>query len=312
MVLTGRLAERIGPRLVPLTTATFAAAGMLPALAPSPALLFALLLLVGASTGAFGVAINVRASAIEATHRVRVMDALHAAFSAGVVVGGIGAGLLRRAGAHPAWILFGVGAVLLAIACLNLGGEWLPASVADHAPLAKPLLVVGAVLALAFLVESGVETWSALFIENGLRSSPAVSGLGPGLFAAAMVTGRIGAQRVAPESTALRMAFAGAAAAVGLALSAAASSPVVALAGFVIAGLGLALSAPTLFRTAGALGGGSAIATAAVLGYLGFMAGPPLIGGVAGATSLRGGIAFLAGAGALLVASATILRRSRR
>src|SRR5919197_134686 len=97
MVLTGRLAERIGPRLVPLTTATFAAAGMLPALAPSPALLFALLLLVGASTGAFDVAINVRVSAIEATHRVRVMDALHAAFSAGVVVGGIGAGLLRRA-----------------------------------------------------------------------------------------------------------------------------------------------------------------------------------------------------------------------
>jgi hypothetical protein len=169
---------------------------------------------------------------------------------------------------------------------------------------------VGAVLALAFLIESGVETWSALFLENGLHTSPAVSGLGPGLFAAAMVTGRLAAQRAAPKSTALRMALAGAAAALGLAVSAVSSSPFPALLGFVVAGIGLALSAPTLFRTAGAIGGGSAISTVAVLGYLGFIAGPPLIGAVAGATTLRGGIAFLAAAGALLVTTAAILRRS--
>ena len=172
------------------------------------------------------------------------MDRLHAAFSAGVVVGGIGAGLLRRAGAHPAWILFAVGVVLLLIAYVNRGGERLPSIPAQQAPLARPLLVVGAVLALAFLVEGGVETWSALFIENGLHSGPAISGLGPGLFAAAMVTGRLAAQRVAPPSTALRMAFAGASAAVGLAVSASASSPFVALVGFVVAGLGLAARLP--------------------------------------------------------------------
>jgi len=309
MVVTGRIAERVGPRLVPLTVAGFGGAGMLPALARSPWALFGLLLLVGASTGAFDVAINVRASSIEASRGRRVMDGLHAAFSAGVVLGGIGAGLLRRAGTHPTWILFAVGVVLLLIAYVNRGGERLPPIPAQQAPLARPLLVVGAVLALAFLVEGGVETWSALFIENGLHSGPAISGLGPGLFAAAMVTGRLAAQRVAPPSTALRMAFAGASAAVGLAVSASASSPFVALVGFVVAGLGLALSAPTLFRTAGGLGGASAISTVAVLGYLGFVAGPPLIGAVAGATSVRGGIAFLAAAGAVLVTTAAILRR---
>ena len=307
MLLTGRLAERAGPRLVPLTVGAFAVAGMLPALARSPWVLFALLLLVGGSTGAFDVAINVHASGIESTYGVRVMDGLHAAFSAGVVVGGIGAGLLRRAGAHPAWILFVVGVLLLAIAHLNRGGEELPFVVAERAPFARALLIVGGVLALAFLVESGVETWSALYIENGLHSSPAVSGLGPGLFAAAMVTGRLVAQRAAPPSAALRMAFAGAAAAVGLGTSAAVSSPAVALVGFVVAGLGLALSAPTLFREAGALGGASAISTVAVLGYLGFLAGPPLIGAVAGATSVRGGVAFLAAAAAVLVTTAAIL-----
>ncbi len=309
MIVTGRFAEHVGPRLVPLAVGAFAAAGVLPALAPSPWVLFALLLLVGATTGVLDVAINVRASGIEASRGVRVMDGLHAAFSAGVVVGGIGAGLLRRAGAHPAWILFGVGASLLVIAHVNRGGEAFRPIGEQHARLARSLVIVGCVLALAFLLESGVETWSALFIENGLHSSPAVSGLGPGLFAAAMVTARLLAQRVAPPAASMRMAFAGAAAAVGLALAASASGPAQALVGFVAAGTGLALSAPTLFGAAGRLGGTSAISTVAVLGYLGFIAGPPLIGGVAGATSLRGGIVFLAGGAALLVTTGTILKR---
>jgi hypothetical protein len=51
------------------------------------------------------------------------------------------------------------------------------------------------------------------------------------------------------------------------------------------------------------------VSTAAILGYLGFLAGPPLFGGVAEAAGLRGGFVFL-GAVALLVAlSAPGLRR---
>jgi sugar phosphate permease len=168
------------------------------------------------------------------------------------------------------------------------------------------------VLALAFLVESGVETWSALFLENGLGASPAVSGLGPGLFAAAMVTGRLVAQRSSAASAAARMAFAGIAAAGGLALSSVAHRPAVALAGFVVTGFGLALSAPTLFGVAGRLGAGAAISTVAVLGYLGFVAGPPLFGAVAGASNVRGGFVFLCIAGAVLVTTAPILRRLDR
>ena len=72
---------------------------------------------------------------------------------------------------------------------------------------------VGLVLALAFLVENGLEAWSALFLERTLHSSPAVSGLGPGLFAGAMVTGRVLAQKVEWPSVAGRMLFAGLAAA---------------------------------------------------------------------------------------------------
>jgi hypothetical protein len=234
---------------------------------------------------------------------------MHAGFSAGVVVGGIGTGLLRRAAAEPRAILAGVAVVLLCVAAANVRAEPLPVVSTARAALARPLVVVGAVLLLAFLIESGVENWSALFIENGLHASPAVSGLGPGLFAAAMVVGRALAQHAAPESAAVRIAIAGSAAAAGLVVASIAQHPVVALAGFVAAGAGLGLSAPTLFRAAGRLGAGPAISTVAVLGYLGFTVGPPLIGAVTAASGLRGGVAFLAAASALLVATAPILRR---
>lgn len=240
------------------------------------------------------------------------MDGLHASFSVGVLVGGVGAGLLRKAGAHPSWILAGVGVLIALSASGNRGGERTRAPAQVRARPGKALLVIGGVLALAFLVENGLEAWSALFLERTFQSSPAISGLGPGLFAASMAGGRIAAQRVAPPSVAVRMAFAGISAAAGLAIAASARNPAVALLAFVVAGAGLSLSAPTLFGAAGRIGGetgrGAAVSTVAVLGYLGFVAGPPLIGAVAGAASLRGAFVFLAVVGLLVAASAPVLR----
>jgi MFS family permease len=314
MLAAGRLADAFGARLVPIALVLFGAAAALPALARSFPQLALLMLAVGVTTGLLDIAINAHASRIEAGYGVRVMDGLHAAFSFGVLVGGIGTGLLRRAGGHPSWILGGIG-VLVALAALVNRGSSLPVTSAPRrAPIARPLLVVGLVLALAFVVESGLEGWSALFLERVLDSSPAVSGLGPGLFAGAMATGRLLAQKADRSSVAGRMLFAGLAAAAGLVVVATARHPVIALGGLVLAGGGLALSAPTLFGLAGRIGGeggrGSALSTVAILGYLGFLAGPALIGAVSGASSLRGGFLFLCGVAVLLAVCAPALRRT--
>jgi MFS family permease len=315
MLAAGRLADALGTRLVPIGLVTFGIAAALPAFARSVPVLAALLALVGVTTGLLDVAINADASRIEAAFRIRLMDGLHAAFSLGVVIGGVGSGLLRRVGAHPSWILAGIGVVIVVSAGANRGSVRGPARAERRARLGRGLLVVGGVLALAFLVENGLEAWSALFLERTFDSSPAISGLGPGLFAAAMAAGRLSAQRLAaPPSVATRMAFAGISAAAGLAIAASARHPAVALLAFVVAGAGLALSAPTLFGAAGRIGGpggrGAAVSTVAVLGYLGFLAGPPLIGAIAGATSLRGAFVFLGAVALLVAASAPLLRGS--
>jgi MFS family permease len=313
MLAAGRLADRFGRRLVPIGLVVFGVAAGLPALARSVPALFGLLILVGVGTGTLDVAINASAARVEAAFRVRVMDGLHAAFSLGVLVGGAGSGVLRKAGAHPSWILGGIAAVIVLTAAANLGATGAVVQASQRARFGRGLLVIGAVLALAFLVENSLEVWSALFLERTFDSSPAISGLGPGLFAASMATGRLLAQRIARPSVAARIAFAGISAAAGLAVAASAPHAAVALVGFVVAGAGLALSAPTLFGAAGRVGGeggrGAAVSTVAVVGYLGFLAGPPLMGGVAGISSLRGGFAFLSAAAVLLALCAPILRR---
>src|SRR5918997_7030172 len=52
MRATGVLLDRFGPRLTPITIVVFAAAGALPGLATSPAMLFAFAVLLGVTSGA--------------------------------------------------------------------------------------------------------------------------------------------------------------------------------------------------------------------------------------------------------------------
>jgi MFS family permease len=313
MLAAGRLVDMFGARLVPIGLVAFGIAAALPALANSLAVLMALLALVGLTTGALDVAINAEGSRIEAVHNVRVMDGLHAVFSVGVLVGGAGAGFLRRAGADPSLILAVIGAVIALTAVFNRGGGEIVPRRERRARLGRGLVIVGAVLGLAFLVENGLEAWSALFLERTFDSNPAVSGLGPGLFAGSMAAGRLLSQRISRPSATARLVFAGVSAAGGLALAAAAPNAGVALAGFVIAGAGLAVSAPTLFGVAGRIGGeggrGAAVSTVAILGYLGFVAGPPLIGAAASVTNLRGAFVFLCAVALLLALCAPLLRR---
>ncbi len=313
MVLVGRVADRLAGRLVAPTLLAFAAAGALPALAGSVPVLAALLALVGAATGSLDVAVNAAAADVESQRGVRVMDGLHAFFSVGVLCGGVAGGLARHAGATPQEILLVVAGIVVVAAFANRHGGQAGQVPREAGPsLVRRLLGVGVILAIAFVIESGLEQWSSIYLEDSLGSNPAVSGLGPGLFAAAMATSRLFAQRTARGTPAARIVLAGLAAASGITIAVLAHEPAVALVGFVAAGAGLALSAPTLFGEAGRVGGpgrrGAAVSTVAVLSYTGFLLGPPLFGAVAGATSIRGGFVLLGAAAVLLAAVAPSLR----
>ena len=121
MLVAGRLADVFGARLVPIFLVFFGAVEWLPGLAHSVPALVLFLAVIGIGTGLLDIGINAHAARPEALHDVRIMDGLHAAFSSGVLVGGIGSGLLRRAGAHPSWILAAAGVLTALTALGNLG-----------------------------------------------------------------------------------------------------------------------------------------------------------------------------------------------
>jgi MFS family permease len=317
MAATGVAIDRLGRPLIAPACVLFAAATVGPAFAHSPWQLALAMVGVGIGSGGLDVAMNTAVSALEAESGRRLMQLAHALYSAGVVVGSVTVGLLRAIGAPPLALLAATAAVLLGTGALNRGQ--VPGRVRGGGGFrlrpTRTLLVLGALGVVVFVVEGGTESWSALFLERELDSTPAVSGLGPGLFAAAMVAGRTLGQGLEARLGERRLLAGGAVVTgAGLALAAVAPSSPVALLGFVVAGAGIAVGAPTLFGAAGRsaddAGRGSAVATVTTLGYLGFLVGPPLMGGVSGGLGLRAGFAMLALLAALLaVAAASALRR---
>ena len=83
-------------------------------------------------------------------------------------------------------------------------------------------------------------------------------------------------------------------AAAGLTAALISGSPRWALAGFTLVGFGCSIVVPLAFTAAGAMGGG-ALAAVATAGYLGLFAGPPAIGFVAEAATLRGSLCLVVG-----------------
>jgi MFS family permease len=296
MLVAGRIVDRVGPRATPWALVLFAFAGVLPAFAGSVEALAVALLLLGAATGALDVVINSAATSVEVATGRRIIQVAHALFSGGFLAGAIGTGIARGLGAEPLPVLAGVAALAAVAAGVNRGFPAVPRRVSErHFAFSRRLIVLGVLCGVAFVVEGGIENWSALFLETELDASPALAALGPGLFAAAMVTGRLLGQWLEVR-LGDRLLFVGGTAAAGGGL--------VALVGFAMGGAGISVAAPIVFGAAGRGADdeerGSAVASVTTISYLGFVAGPPLVGAVSGQLDLRAGIGLLAAIALLL------------
>ena len=302
--------DRFGARAVAIGCGVFGLATILPGLATTlPGLIFTLTL-TGIGSGLVDVAINANVGRIESATGTRLMPLAHGMYSVGVLVGAVGAGLARGAGV-------GREAILVAIAlCILLTGLWVVSDTARvhtertrRIRIARGLVLIGFLGAAAFVVEGGMESWSALFLERELDAPPAVSGLGPGIFGASMALGRFFGQAAHRLSDRILLAGGSLLAAVGCTIVALAPAAPVGLAGLALGGAGISLNAPVVFGIAGRRPDrATAVATVTTIGYLGLLIGPALVGGIAQVTGLRVSFVALAVVAAAGGAAATRLR----
>lgn len=301
----GAACGRIGSRRVTrLSLVGAAGAVAVVGHAPSVPILCLFTFVLGAGNGALDVSMNAHGVAVERRYGRPILAGLHAAFSAG---GLVGAGL----GALAAGAGLGVRPHLTLAAALALaaGGvlsrRLLPGPVdvqADERPplFALPPRRLWALGALAFaclLIEGASADWSAVYLHDDLEASAGVAALGFTAFSVTMVLGRLAGDRLVARFGAVRVVRGGGlVAAVGFGVALLAATPVAAIAGLACLGAGMAGVVPVVFRASGQMGDpspGAALAAVSSTGYLGFLAGPTVIGGLSEVTGLPWALALL-------------------
>jgi len=167
-------------------------------------------------------------------------------------------------------------------------GGFHPAGPASHSGVWRAVLLLGVIALCSTYGEGAVSDWGALHLREDLGAAAGLAAAGYAAFALAEACGRLaGSALLARLGQTRVLVYGGVATFAGM--IAAALSPVLplALAGFALAGLGVANAFPTAMARVGILAGPHGVATASTLGYAGFLLGPPAIGFLAGAVSLR-------------------------
>lgn len=242
--------------MVGLSIIALAFAGLLPVFAHGLVELSASLLVLGAASGAVDAGINAAATRAESDGGA-VVSLAHGCFSIGVVISSLGvAAAAGHANGGQLWALVVVAGVLVAAAVSTTRLSTAP-PVSDRASTRRgrrfsPLLIIGGLAALAYLVENAWQSWSAIQLHTTVGASLSVSALAPAVFGTAAALGRFAGHTLANAMRAATLFGIGAAtAAAGSALAALAPTIALVLVGIAGAGLGTSVCAPTLITLAG-------------------------------------------------------------
>ncbi|WP_378788369.1 MFS transporter [Nonomuraea fastidiosa] len=292
------------------------------------------LFVLGALDAVMDVAQNAHGLRVQRLYRRSIVNSFHGVWSIGAVLGGLMGS--AAAGLHlPLSVHLTISAVLISAVALVAYRFLLPGSDdAERAVVATPaperpgvlseasgdapgragrrwrpavraLIALGVLAACGALVEDAGESWGALFLSGDLGAGAATAGLAVVVFQAAMTVGRLTGDRVVDRFGNRTVARAGGLlAAAGMGGALAVPSVATALAGFALAGLGVATVVPAAMHAADELPGLPPGAGLTVVSWLlrgGFLISPLIVGAVADLAGLRMGLLSVVFAGVMTV-----------
>ena len=302
--LAGRLMSWLGPRrLLMIGFPLNCAAVLLPLFAVGQWGLFASLLLVGATLALTQIGLNVYAGRLEKATGKVVMNTCHGFWALGLMAGSLAAGMAR--GWSPVAVV-GVMALVAAIAGVALARAvpHFGAPPGQDAPprrrlrqLPRRLVLISAVVFFVAMTEGAMSDWAAVYLAERLESVSGQAGFAVSLYAGFLALGRllgdplrrrIGPYRLLVLAPGLALA--------GLTLLVLPLPLAIAVPGFALVGLGVSVGFPMGVSAVSALDDtyeSSNVAIMSAVAVAAFLVGPPMIGFIAEATSLRIGFATL-------------------
>ncbi len=262
------------------------------AVASIPAIAIALFFF-GIAIGLWDVSQNIEGADVEHKLRRTIMPQFHAAFSGGAFVGAlIGAGLSKLGVGLPVHLLVIAGIVLLVT--MTVPRYFLPhittPAPADGEPKAAKgpsawrdgrTLLIGVVVLGATLTEGAGNDWIAKASVDGLGTSESTGALMFALFVLAMTAMRfLGGSVIDRYGRVAVLRASMAAAAAGLCLFVLAGNVWLAAVGAALWGIGAALAFPMGMSAAAddPRHAAARVSVVSTLGYISFLAGPPLLG----------------------------------
>lgn len=298
------------------------------ALSESPLQFGLTLVALGASIAAMDVSMNMAAVVVVRSLQRPLMPQFHAGFSVGGLIGSLGSAAAAQAQWTPMkhFLLAAlVGALVAVLIAKNVPGgvgERHRDEAAEHVNVLKsPVLWLLAGVALCSAIAEGAAAdWSALFMVRERGMSDAAGAYTYAGFSVAMALARWFGEpfqrRLGPHGL---LAAGGGLAATGLGLAVLVPIPAAGYLGFGLAGLGLAFSFPVVMdlasetgKRADGSGGERQLGLVTTIAYSGFLAGPPIVGGLAHVSSLVVSLGFVAVVTALIIPTTLLARRAAR
>lgn len=294
MLMTGMLSARYGSKPI-IVGGAIGMALFLPllAVASTPLTLGLALFVFGGSLGSLDVAMNIHAIEVEKAAKRPLMSGFHGLYSVGGFIGSMFATFLLSLQLGPLATVV-MASLLMLVATFAIGPRLLTAMKVEGGPLfAVPrgfVLLLAVLTGIVFLVEGAVLDWGALYLTGAGLVGAEQGGMGYMVFSIAMTVMRLAGDavvgRIGDRATLFLGSLIGIA---GFALVLLAPVAAIAMAGFLLVGIGLANVVPVLFRRAGnqsVMPAGLAVTAVTTAGYAGVLLGPAGIGFVAKLTSL--------------------------
>ncbi|MFL6112610.1 MAG: MFS transporter [Catenulispora sp.] len=275
----------------------------------------------GVALACLDVAMNAQGAQLEEEFERKTIGRLHATFSAGALLGALLASAVTAATANLT-VHFAIVAALMLALSGYARTSLLPSAAPEPSPgdtapdegasgfrikiflPTRTTLWIGAAIAFATIVEGALNDWSALYLKNVAKAAAGLTPIGIAVFSVSMVVARIFSDAWRKRWGDARVVIAGSAlAGVSLAIAVLLGGVAPALAGFGLAGLGIAAVAPCIYVAAARLGT-EALALVSAMGTVGLLIGPGAIGLIADAGGLAWAMGSVAGTAVLVALSA--------